>query len=311
MERVANKTAGPARWLVLAAYFSLYFIWGSTYLAIRFTVETIPPLFSGGARFLAAGAILLTIRLVRTKNFPSCRGWLLALRASLLPFVISYGLITTSELFLPSSIAALIIALEPLWFCLIGWILFGGAKPTNRQYAGIVAGFIGVCVLVAGDPNVEISFESSYTFWLIMVLMSSITWVIGAFISKDTNIHTDPLTSSGMQMLCGGAMMVLFQCAFSYITGDFPRFSAVSLRSVLSLFYLIIFGSLVAYTSFLWLMRVEPASRVSTHAFVNPIVAVLLGRLVGGEELHAGMLLSMPLVIISVMLMIWDKPSKN
>ncbi len=303
METLSPK---QPKWLIIFAYLMVYIIWGSTYLAIRFSVETIPPLLSGGIRFLAAGAILLCVRLFQRRELPTARGWRLAFRAALLPFALTYGLITTAELVVPSSVAALLVAIEPLWFCLVGWLLFKGKKPLLRHYAGIALGFAGVCVLVVGDPNVELSFESRYTLWMVLLLLSSLTWVIGAFVSADPRIHSDALTSSGMQMFCGGAVMMLSQYALSLATGNYPQFHAFSARSALALGYLVIFGSLVAYSSFLWLMRVEPANRVATHAFVNPVVAVLLGWLLGGEALHMNMLLALPLVIASVILMIWE-----
>ena len=299
------------KWLIIFAYLIVYIIWGSTYLAIRFSVETIPPLLSGGIRFLAAGAILLCVRLLQTRDLPTARGWKLAFGASLLPFAVTYGLITTAEIVVPSSIAGLIAAIEPLWFCLIGWLFFDGRKPLLRHYAGIALGFAGICLLIAGDPNVELSFESKYTLWVLLLLLSTLTWVVGAFISANPRIHKDFLTASGMQMLCGGTVMMVSQYALSLFTGNYPQFHAFSMRSALALGYLVIFGSLAAYSAFLWLMRVEPANRVATHAFVNPIVAVLLGWLLGGEALHKSTLLALPLVVVTVILMIWEKPGKN
>ncbi len=289
----------------------VYIIWGSTYLAIRFSVETIPPLLSGGIRFLAAGAILLAVRLFQTRELPTVRGWKLAFCASLLPFAVTYGLITTAELVVPSSIAGIIMAAEPLWFCLIGWLFFNGRKPLPHHYVGLVLGFVGICVLVAGDPNVELSFESKYTLWMLLLLLSTLTWVVGAFISANPHIHSDTLTASGMQMLCGGAVMMASQYAFSLFTGNYPQFHAFSARSAMALVFLVFLGSLVAYTSFLWLMRVEPANRVATHAFVNPVVAVLLGWLIGGEALHMNTIIALPLVIASVILLVREKPEKS
>lgn len=302
-----GKNVGvPPKWLLLSAYAALYIIWGSTYLAIRFSVETIPPLFSGGIRFLAAGVLLFAARAAKTRDFPDARGWKLAFFASLLPFAVSYGLITAAEKVVPSSIAALLIAVEPALFCLIGWLFFGGKRPLPRHCAGIALGFAGVCLLILRDPNARLSF-SGYTLWMLAPLLSSVTWVVGAFISSDPRIHADSLTSSAMLMTCGGAAMLASQYALSAFNGDYPSFGAFSARSAAALAYLIVFGSIVAYSSFIWLMRVEPAYRVSTHAFVNPIVAVILGWLVGGEELHANILTALPFIVASVISMVWEK----
>lgn len=299
------ETGKPSKAALIFAYLMVYIIWGSTYLAIRFTVETIPPFFSGGARFLSAGAILLTLRSLISGHRTTLCGWINAFMASLLPFVVSYGLITSAERVVPSSIAALLVALEPLWFCLIGWLFYNGAKPSGRHYLGIVIGFCGIFFLVAGDPKTDFSFESSYILWVLMLILSGITWVVGAFISKNPKIHEDSLMSSGMQMMCGGAVMMSIHFLLSALTGDHQSIVSFSGRSVVALVYLVIFGSLVAYSSFLWLMRVEPANRVATHAFVNPVVAVFLGWLLGGEHLSVNMLIATPLIIASVILMIW------
>ena len=300
----------PSKGLLIFAYLMLYLVWGSTYLAIRFSIETIPPLLSGAIRFLTAGALLLAVRMLQTGYRTTACGWKHAFIAGLLPFAFTYGIITTAETIVPSSIAALLISIEPLWFCLIGWLVFKGAKPTRRHYIGIIAGFLGVFFLVAGDPKADFSLNSEYLFWIIMIIFCSLSWVVGAFISKSPKIHKDAFMSSGMQMLCGGTVMLLSQYAVSAFTGNYPHIGSFSYLSAASLIYLILFGSLVGYTSFLWLMRVEPANRVSTHAFVNPIVAVFLGWLIGGEELHKSLLIAGPLIILSVILMVWE-PSKT
>ena len=300
----------PPKATLIFAYLMVYIIWGSTYLAIRFSVETIPPFFSGGARFLSAGIILFAARRIQSGHRTTLQGWKNAFFASLLPFVISYGLITSAETVVPSSIAALLVALEPLWFCVLGWLFFNGERPARRHYAGIILGFLGIIFLVAGDPKANFSLESSYLIWVIMLIFSGITWVTGAFISKNPKIHEDSLMSSGMQMTCGGTVMMTIHFLFSAFNGSYQAIPSFSEKSVLALIYLIIFGSLVAYSSFLWLMRVEPANRVATHAFVNPVVAVFLGWFLGGEELSVNMLVATPLIITSVILMIWT-PRKD
>ncbi|NLD04731.1 MAG: EamA family transporter [Synergistaceae bacterium] len=294
----------PSKAAIIFAYLMVYIIWGSTYLAIRFTVETIPPFFSGGARFLCAGIILLAARFLQSGYRTTLQGWKNAFFASLLPFVITYGMITSAETVVPSSIAALTVALEPLWFCLLGWLLFGGVKPVRQHYIGIFLGFSGIFFLVAGDPNADFSFKSGYLIWVLLLILSGITWVIGAFISRNPKIHEDSLMSSGMQMLCGGAVMMTIHFLVSAFTGNYQSVASFSNKSILALAYLITFGSLVGYTSFLWLMRMEPANRVATHAFVNPIVAVFLGWFLGGEQLSVNMLVATPLIVASVILMI-------
>ncbi len=307
MTEPAELSPAPKKWQLILAYFLMYVVWGSSYLAIRYSVETIPPFLSGGLRFMTAGFVLLPLRLLQTRDLPTARGWLVAFVTSLLPFSVTYGLITTAETVIPSSIAALLLAIEPLWFCLLGWLFFKGKKPEARHYIGIAAGFAGVCVLIAGDPNADLSLRTGYTFWMLLVIAASVTWVVGAFISKTPGIHHDPLTVSGMQMICGGAQMMLLQFAVSACTGEFPDIGGISMRSLVALGYLIFFGSLAGYTSFVWLMRCQPANRVGTHAFVNPVIAVIMGWLVGGETLHTNVVIATALVVASVVIMIWEK----
>lgn len=299
----------PSKLSLITAYTVLYIVWGSTYLAIKFSVETIPPFFSGGIRFLTAGALLFVFRTLQTGKKTTMVNWRYAYLGGLLPFTVTYGLLTMAERIVPSSITALIVALEPLWFCLIGWAFYNGPKPTALNYLALVLGFSGTATLVIGDPAADFSMNSTYVIWVLAIFFSTFTWVFGAFISRNPKIHEDSLMASGMQMLCGGATMMVIQLIRTVVTGEVVDIAAISFRSAASLGYLILFGSIVTYSSFLWLLRVEPAGRVATHTFVNPIVAVFLGWLMGGETMHAGMYLGAPLIISSVLLMIWDPQS--
>lgn len=302
----------PVKVSLLLAYAVLYIVWGSTYLAIRFSVETIPPFFSGGVRFLTAGLILFTFRSLLAKKKTTLSNWRYAFGGGLLPFTITYGLLTMAERTVPSSITALIVALEPLWFCIIGWLCYKGARPTAANYIALALGFTGTALLVVGDPSADFSMNSDYIIWIFAIFISTFTWVFGAFVSRNPRIHEDSLMASGMQMLCGGAAMMVIQLIISLVTGETIDISAISFRSAASLGYLIIFGSIVTYSSFLWLLRFEPASRVSTHTFVNPIVAIFLGWLLGGETMHMGMFMGAPLIITSVVLMIWNpRPARR
>ncbi len=298
--------AKPSKIALLFAYLMVYLIWGSTYLAIRFSVETIPPILSGGIRFLSAGFLLLTFRMIQSGKRTTLDGWKYAFVASLLPFVVTYASLTIAETIVPSSVAGLLVALEPLWFCILGWAFFKGPKPTKLNYLGIISGFIGVYYMAAGNSDFNMSINSKYTFGIMLVILSSLAWVFGAFISRNPKVHEDSFMSSAMQMLCGGGIMMVIQFVSSAFTGNYPVLGAFSMRSSIALGYLIIFGSLVAYTSFMWLMRVEPANHVATVSFVNPIIAVFLGFIIGGEPLHMNMIIATPLIITAVILMVWQ-----
>jgi len=254
----------------------------------------------------------MCFRMLKFGDKTTINGWKCAVKASVLPFVISYGLLTVAETMVPSSVAGLLVALEPLWFCLIGWIFFKGSKPAWNNYLGILSGFLGVYFLISEGSCINVPDASShYTAGLFLVISSSLAWVFGAFISSNPDIHKNSFMSSGMQMFSGGCMMLLLQTIISAVTDKYAVCDAFSLRSLLALGYLVIFGSVIAYTSFMWLMRVEPASRVSTHAFVNPVVAVALGWLIGGESLHKNIFISMPLIISSVLLMLWRPKNRR
>lgn len=301
---MVSRSARPSRLTLIINYLIIYFVWGSTYLAIRFTVATIPPLMSGAMRFLTAGLVMVTVRSLFAGVRTSARGWRNAFLASLLPLSVSYGLITCSERYVPSSIAALLAALEPMWLCILGWLFFHEERPSKIQTAGIVIGFAGVLLLVAGSPGADFSFRSDYIIWLFALMLSNISFAAGALLTKDLRANTDQFMSSGMQMVCGGATMLAMQFCLSAATGSWPSLANVSASSWTAMLYLIVIGSLVAYTSFLWLMKNEPPARISTYAFVNPIIAFILGWLLGGEAIFPAMFAATPLILISVVMLL-------
>ena len=288
----------PSRALLFGAYGAIYGIWGSTYLAIRFTVQTLPPFLSGGLRFFLAGLLLYALVRPRTEA-PTLRGWLQAAKVGFLVFLLSYGVVTWASVTVPSGVVALIIALEPLCFLLTDWACFGGSRPVRREVWGLVLGFGGSALLVGGDPHV--SFQGAggtYLLWMLAVLASCFTWVYGSLLTRTGRIHRDVFLSTAMQLLTGGVQLLLL----GTLWGDWGRLGEASPLSVLSLAYLVVFGSLVAYTAFIWLLKVEPVSRVATHAFVNPVVAVFLGWLLGGERVGLETLVAGGLIIAAVLL---------
>jgi drug/metabolite transporter (DMT)-like permease len=303
--------ARPSKIAVCAAYAAIYLIWGSSYLAVRFSVNSVPPLMTGGFRFLLAGSLLFVICAFRRVEKPALAGWRNAFFASLTTFLLSNGLLLFAEVHAASSIAALISALEPLWFCLFGWLFFHGPRPGFRHYVAIAVGLAATYFVIAGSSQTGGDSGPRQLLWILMLFGSSFAWVIGNYLSKDLKIHDDPLKASGMVMICASAEFFVLQGILSLCTGNWPDLSAFSFRSVVSIVYLAVFASLIGYTSFLWLMRVEPASRVSTYAFVNPVTAVFLGWLLAGEQIHRNMLIATPLVVVSVALMIWTPKKKN
>jgi drug/metabolite transporter (DMT)-like permease len=282
-------------WLAL---FAVYIVWGSTYLAIRFTVETIPPFFQAGVRFLIAGVILYVWRRMAGDPAPSRRQWLSAFIIGSLLMAGGNGLISLAETNVPSGIAALLVATIPMFMVLVEALRPGGVRPTLGQVFGLLVGFSGVVLLIG-----PVEFGGLREFSLLsgsIALLAAFLWSLGSIYSRNTDLPDSTLLLTGMEMLLGGLVLV----AGSAVKGEFAQFqiSAVSLRSVLGLVYLITIGSLVGFTSYAWLLRNAPISLVSTYAYVNPVVAVFLGGIFAQESLNSRILIAALIIVSSVIL---------
>ncbi|MDI9371261.1 MAG: EamA family transporter [Synergistaceae bacterium] len=288
--------------LYFSAYAALYIVWGSTYLAIRFTVETIPPFFSGALRFLLAGGALMVWCLFKEKERPTLKGSFEALKVAALMLLGGYGGVVWAEQTVPSSLAALIISVEPLWIVILDWLFFHSRKPSPAETLGIALGFGGTVFLVLSQSGYSVSLEDGQTIGMIVLMVSTFSWSLGALCSRKAPIAKSGALASGMQMTAGGILLLILSAA----AGEPSRLAleAFSLKSVLSLAYLIVFGSLIGYTAFIWLLKVDRASRVVTHTFVNPIVAIILGWSLGDETLSSPMLIASVFIIISVVIII-------
>jgi drug/metabolite transporter (DMT)-like permease len=278
-----------------AALGTVYVVWGSTYLAIRVMVETMPPLLAAGVRFGVAGAIFLVV--LRLRGGPgkvrATRRELLgaALIGNLLCFG-GNGLVTVAERDVPSGLAALIIGSVPLWVVVLRSI--HGDRVPRGTLAGVLVGFAGLAVLVLpGDRPGHAPLG-----WLLVIVAASISWASGSFYSRRTSLPKEALVSTGWQMLFGGAGMVLV----GTVTGEWAslhadRFSTVS---VLAFAYLIVFGSLLAFTAYVWLLRNAPISTVATYAFVNPVIAIFLGWAILNEEITVTVMAGAAAIVLSV-----------
>lgn len=263
---------------ILAALLAVYVVWGSTYLAIRFAVETLPPFLMAGTRFVVAGALLYGWR--RARGFPRPTGaqWRAAAVVGGLMLLGGNGGVVWAEQWVESGTAALIVASVPLWMVLLDWLRPGGTPPRPSVWLGILVGLAGVGILMGGPRTGSANYTAG---WLVLVL-ASISWAIGSLYSRRA-VFPAPLLATGMQMLAGGALLLLAGVLTGELGGLDP--STFSLRSVLSLAYLIVFGSLIGFSSYVWLLRVTPPAVASTYAYVNPVVAVFLGWLLAGEQL--------------------------
>ena len=265
---------------LVAAFAVIYLVWGSTYLAIRFAVETIPPFLLAGARFLVAGGIMYAWLLARGEAKVT-KGQLVPCATSgILMLVGGNGLVCWAEQFIPSGITALIIGTAPLWIVMVGWIGFKDDAPSGKIVLGLLLGLVGIGILAepAGFSNGETN------LWgIVAILFACFFWAWGSFLSKSPTMPKSTLLSVALQMLIAGAAMVLISCGLGEPMN--MDWSAVSAKSLWSLAYLIVFGAILAYSCYGWLFRNASAVAVSTYAYVNPVVAVILGYWLADEEI--------------------------
>jgi drug/metabolite transporter (DMT)-like permease len=283
---------------IALAFAAVYLVWGSTYLAIRYAIESIPPFLMAGTRFLVAGgALYLWSRLTGAER-PSRAAWVATAVTGVLMLAVGNGAVTWSEQRIPSGIAALLVASVALWMVLLEFLRKNGTRPTMLSVAGLLIGFGGVALLVGpaalsdtGDLDVLAS---------IVLIGASLSWAAGSVYSRVLPRPTSASLGSGMQMLAGG--VVLFIVGVS--SGEIGRFdlAAVTTRSMLSLGYLIVFGSLVGFTAYAWLLRKCSPAAVATYAYVNPIVAMLLGWLLAGEDFGPRMIVAAAIILSGVAL---------
>lgn len=277
----ANQEPVP-RYRLIIGFLAIYLIWGSTYLAIRFAIETIPALFSAGVRFLAGGAMLYAYARLSGAAAATKLQWRNSAIIGLLLIVGGTGTVTWAEQYVPSGLAALMVAAMPFWMVLIEWLRPDGKRPLMSVVAGLVLGFIGIIVLIG---PIQVAAEGVFgLIGLFALLFATLSWASGSIYSRHIDLPQSKLLSVGIQMLTGGVILTLLAGA----TGEFPRvnFDAISFKSIAGLLYLIIVGS-IAFVAYVWLLKVTTPAKASTYAFVNPVVAVFLGWLIGGEDITA------------------------
>jgi drug/metabolite transporter (DMT)-like permease len=286
-------------WQIWAALGIVYVVWGSTYLAIRVVVETMPPLLTAGTRHVSAAviiAVLLAAGGRRTSLRLSRAEWLGAGFVGLALLLGGNGLVMLGEREVPSALAALLVAVVPLWVVVLRRVF--GERVALGTALGVVAGFAGVAFLIVpqglgGDVALG---------GMLMVVLAGLSWSIGSYFSKRIELPHDPLVSTGAQMLVGGAGLLIVGA----LAGEFglARFEDFSAGSLLALLYLVVFGSVVAYTAYTWALVHASVSRVSTYAYVNPVVAMVLGWALLNEVIDLTMLVGAALIIVSVGLVI-------
>ena len=290
-----------------AALLALYIVWGSTYLAIRFAVETLPPFIHGSIRFLISGLILYGWRRATNDVKPTASQWKSTAIVGTFLLLGGNGLVSLAEKTIPSSIAALVIATVPFWLVLFESLRAGGGKPTWLSITGLVIGFSGVFLLI-GPASITGAQQSFDPLGVILLLIAPVLWALGSIYSKGADMPKDTLISTGMQMLAGSVALFIVGAG----TGELNGFSLgnVSMRSWWGLIYLITFGSLVGFVSYGWLLQNAPISLMSTYAYVNPVVAVFLGWLLASETLNTRIVIASAVIIGAVVLINYARQSK-
>jgi len=283
-------------WKTLLAFAIIYFVWGSTYLAVRVGVREVPPFLYAAMRFVVAGLVLYGWMLARGERSPSGREWLSAFLLAVLIFVLDYGLLFWAEQRVPSGIAAVMLATIPAFMALSEIVFLGTQRLTVRLALALAIGLCGVGVLVIRSLN--LGGEPIDAAGAVALIIASISWSISSALSRKLPLPSSKVMSSGAQMLAGGVLLALTSAALGEFRGFHPE--SVSRGAWLALLYLIVAGSIVAFTAYVWLIHHESPTKVGTYAYVNPVVAVLVGYFLGGEALGARTMLGTLLVLISV-----------
>jgi drug/metabolite transporter (DMT)-like permease len=296
----------PPKWQTLLAFAMIYFVWGSTYLAVRVGVAEVPPFLLAAMRFLAAGLVLFLWTLARGERIPRAREWMSVFLLALLIFVFDYGLLFWAEQRVPSGIAAVMMATIPVFMTLSEIIFLRTQRLTVRLALALLVGIAGVAVLVSGSLNFGgAPIDRSGA---IALIVASISWSIAATLSRKLPLPASKVMSSGAQMFAGGLLLT----AAAGALGEFRNFHpmAVSRGAWFALLYLIVAGSIVSFTAYVWLLHHESPTKVGTYAYVNPVVAVLVGYSLGGEALGPRTILGTLFVLVSV-LVITTTPAKK
>jgi adenosylhomocysteinase len=289
----------PSRARLTLAFAAVYLIWGSTYLAIRFALQTVPPFLVAGLQSLVGGLVLYAVARGRGDSPPNATHWRGAVFVGCLMLVGGVGGITWAEQHVSSGTAALLIATVPLWIHVLEWLQYGGSRPRGQTAVGLGVGLLGVALLIGPER-----FGAGRTDPLgaIVLTAAAILWAEGSLFSRRAPAPASPLLGTGMQMFAGGTLLLLLSGATGEI--GLATFTHVSLRSALALAYLTLFGSIVAFTAYIWLLKAAPPSRVSTYAYVNPAVAFVLGWLAGDEILTVRTLLAAAMIVGAVVLIV-------
>ncbi|MCH8121786.1 MAG: EamA family transporter [Bacteroidetes bacterium] len=287
-------------WKLMGAFTAVYLIWGSTYLAIRFAIESMPPLIMLGARFGLAGILLYCVMRGLGVEKPDRGMWKSGFLIGALTLGVGTGAVAWAEYYIASGIAALLVTTVPLWMVLLQWKWKKGPRPNAAVFGGLLLGALGIVLLVNPVDFVR-SASWHETLAMVAILVGSFSWSFGSLLSRDVRLPKSPFMSTALQMVGGGLSLLIA----GFVRGEAAQLDvlAITRGSWLALGYLFIFGSIIAFSSYVWLMKNAPSEKVATYAYVNPVVAVLLGWLLAGELLSARIVFAM-IVLVSAVVVI-------
>jgi len=295
----AGAVERPPLGRLLAAFAAVYVLWGSTYLGIRFSMETLPPFFTQGVRFMTAGAVMYAWARRKGSTKPTRREWAGGLVAGVLLFVCGTGGVVWAERLIPSGVAALVVATEPAAFVLIEAVR-RRRFPRGAILAGLGLGAAGLAILVG--PGELLGAERFAASALLVLVAGTFCWAGGSLYSRESRLPSSPWMATAVTLVCGGAGLAVV----GLLSGELARFdpSAVSAKSLWATLYLFVFGSLVGFSAYLWLLRNTTVSRLSTYAYVNPVIAVFLGWALAGEPLSPRVAVATAVIVGAVALII-------
>ncbi len=297
--------------ILIAAFAALYIFCGSTYLAIKYAIQTLPPFLMAGARFAAAGSLLyLWARFSNDYEKPKAVHWRTSFIVGTLLLLGGNGGVVLAQHYISSSMAALLVATEPLWIVILSWLWLKSGRPNWKVALGLLIGFAGVWLLISGRGSTGDATSGDVGQWIgiLAVLAGALCWAAGSIYGLRSPAPKSSIMTAGMQMLTGSVSLLIV----GFLRGEWSAFdpSAVSSNSVFALFYLMIFGSLIGFTAYSWLLKNAQPSMVATYAYVNPVIAVLLGWSIAGESLTGQMLIGAFIVVVSVALITAHKKVK-
>jgi drug/metabolite transporter (DMT)-like permease len=293
-----SSAPAPSRFQVVLAFTLVYILWGSTYLAIQISVEHLTPLLMGGLRFVVAGLLMLLARAAGGNRIMVARREMLRLAIiGILLLITGNVVMGWAEMYIPTGLAALFIAITPLWFLILERISHSADRISRRGIAGIALGVAGVAILLWPDISGHTTFGMHQLFGSLLVMCSSFSWASGSVLTRRWHMTIDPFTASGWQMLIAGSISMVL----AIVVGDLHR-ATWAASSLWAIAYLVVAGSLVGFTAYVWLLKNVPIAKVATYAYVNPIIALILGVVFHGEHFDRYMAAGSVVVILSVIL---------